>query len=68
MTELTRAYVAATAERHADVSWEVAERVVQLARGIPEFVSVPDTTVAAIPLIAESLGAEPEASPVDIGN
>jgi L,D-transpeptidase ErfK/SrfK len=68
MTELTRAYVAATAERHANVSWEEAERVVQLARGIPEFVSVPDTTVAATPLIAESLGAEPEASPADIGN
>ena len=39
-TELTRLFVAATAERRSEVSWEIAERVMQAARGIPEFVSI----------------------------
>jgi L,D-transpeptidase ErfK/SrfK len=40
VTELTRAYVAATDERRAEVRWDLAERVMLAARGIPEFVAV----------------------------
>jgi L,D-transpeptidase ErfK/SrfK len=39
-TELTRIFVAATEKRRVEVSWESAERVMQAARGIPEFVSI----------------------------
>ena len=39
-TELTRLFVAATEERRAEVSWDSAERVMQAARGVPEFVSI----------------------------
>jgi L,D-transpeptidase ErfK/SrfK len=41
VTELTRAFVAATEERYAEVDWESAETVMHDARGLPEFVSVP---------------------------
>jgi L,D-transpeptidase ErfK/SrfK len=46
LTGLTRAYVAASEERHIDLSWDVAERIAELGRGIPEFVPVAggDTT------------------------
>ena len=58
-TELTRAYVAATAERRAEVSWESAESVMQAARGIPEFVSI-----AAIPAdLPQPLTADNESDP-----
>jgi L,D-transpeptidase ErfK/SrfK len=40
VTELTRLFVAATEARHAEVSWDSAERVMQAARGIPEFISI----------------------------
>jgi L,D-transpeptidase ErfK/SrfK len=40
LTELTRAYVAATQQRRADVRWDLAESVVAAARGVPEFISV----------------------------
>jgi len=40
MTELTRAYVAATEEGQGDgFNWAMAERVVLNSRGVPEFVS-----------------------------
>jgi len=40
MTELTRAYVAATEEGQIDVfDWDMAERIVTTSTGIPEFVS-----------------------------
>jgi L,D-transpeptidase ErfK/SrfK len=39
-TELTRLFVAATAERYSEVDWDSAEQVMQAARGIPKFVSV----------------------------
>jgi len=40
MTELTRAYVAATEEGQGDrFDWESAERIVLNSRGIPEFIS-----------------------------
>jgi len=40
MTELTRAYVAATEEGQGDgFDWEMAEHVVLNSRGVPEFVS-----------------------------
>jgi L,D-transpeptidase ErfK/SrfK len=41
LTSLTRAYVAASEERHIDLHWDAAERIAELGRGIPEF--VPDT-------------------------
>jgi L,D-transpeptidase ErfK/SrfK len=37
LTSLTRAYVAASEERHIDLHWDVAERMAELGRGIPEF-------------------------------
>ena len=40
LTELTRAYVAATESRTADVRWDFAETVLLAARGVPEFISV----------------------------
>ena len=39
-TELTRAYVAATEERSAQVLWDLAEEIAGDARGIPRPVSV----------------------------
>ncbi len=40
MTELTRAYVAATEEGQGDgFDWASAERIVLNSRGIPEFIS-----------------------------
>ena len=42
-TELTRAFVAATKSRRADVRWSYAEELMSMARGIPEIVSVPGT-------------------------
>jgi L,D-transpeptidase ErfK/SrfK len=49
-TELTRAYVAATAERTAQVDWHLAEEIVQLRRGLPAFISTGavEITAAAI--------------------
>jgi L,D-transpeptidase ErfK/SrfK len=47
MTELTRAFVAATSERYAEVDWESAEAVIREARGLPEFVAVPTSTAAS---------------------
>ena len=48
MTELTRAFVAATAEgQGASFDWELAERAAERSRGVPEFVflaSVADRT------------------------
>jgi L,D-transpeptidase ErfK/SrfK len=39
-TELTRIYVAATQEREARMDWLSAERIMQAALGMPEFVSM----------------------------
>jgi L,D-transpeptidase ErfK/SrfK len=39
LTELTRAYVAATQTRRADMRWDLAERVIQSARGLPELIT-----------------------------
>ena len=47
MTELTRAFVAATSERYAEVDWESAEAVIHEARGLPRFVAVPASAAAA---------------------
>jgi len=56
LTELTRAYVAATEVRRADVRWDLAEEVVRAARGVPEFVSI------AVPVaVSDSFAAHPEA-------
>lgn len=54
LTALTRAYVAATEERRADVRWDFAEQVMQEARGVPEFVSVSPVVPAS-----ESFAADP---------
>ncbi len=40
MTEFTRLFVAATEERRSDVNWDLAEKIMREARGIPAFVSV----------------------------
>jgi hypothetical protein len=57
LTELTRAYVAATESRTADVRWDLAETVLMAARGVPEFISV------AVPVpVTESFAAEPESA------
>lgn len=53
-TELTRMFVAATESRRADVRWDAAERVLQAARGIPEFVSAAVITAEPSPLTAEN--------------
>jgi L,D-transpeptidase ErfK/SrfK len=39
-TQLTRAFVAATSERRAEVSWDAAEDVMHEARGIPVAVAI----------------------------
>jgi L,D-transpeptidase ErfK/SrfK len=39
LTELTRAYVAATQTRRADMRWDLAETVIQSARGLPELIT-----------------------------
>jgi len=44
-TALTRAFVAATEERSADVEWMSAEQIMVAGRGIPEFVSKSVSTV-----------------------
>jgi L,D-transpeptidase ErfK/SrfK len=44
LTELTRAYVAATQERRIDVRWDVAESIAAAARGVPEVISVVPVT------------------------
>jgi L,D-transpeptidase ErfK/SrfK len=41
LTELTRAYVAATQTRRADMRWDLAETVIQSARGLPELITTP---------------------------
>ena len=45
-TALTHLFVAATEKRMTRVAWESAERVLQAARGIPEFVSEPEPLAA----------------------
>lgn len=40
VTELTRAFVAATETRYAEVDWDSAEVIIREARGLPEFVSM----------------------------
>jgi len=52
-TELTRLFVAATEDRHSEVEWNSAERVMRDARGIP--VSVSPTGAS----LRQSLAAEP---------
>jgi L,D-transpeptidase ErfK/SrfK len=54
LTELTRAYVAATESRTADVRWDLAETVLMEARGVPEFISV----AVAVP-VTETFAADP---------
>ena len=44
VTELTRAYVAATENRPAQVQWDAAEIAIEAARGIPQFVSIVPVT------------------------
>lgn len=39
LTELTRAYVAATQTRRVDMRWDLAETVIQSARGLPELIT-----------------------------
>ena len=39
LTELTRAYVAATQTRRADMRWDLAETVIRSARGLPELIT-----------------------------
>jgi L,D-transpeptidase ErfK/SrfK len=39
LTELTRAYVAATQARRADMRWDLAETVIQSARGLPQLIT-----------------------------
>jgi L,D-transpeptidase ErfK/SrfK len=58
-TELTRVFVAATAERRVEVSWNAAERVMNEALGVPRFVSVERIDVSGIePLPAPAGGGE----------
>jgi L,D-transpeptidase ErfK/SrfK len=40
LTELTRVYVAATQARRAELRWDLAETVIEAARGVPELISV----------------------------
>jgi L,D-transpeptidase ErfK/SrfK len=40
LTELTRVYVAATRVRRAELRWDLAETVLESARGVPELISV----------------------------
>jgi L,D-transpeptidase ErfK/SrfK len=40
LTELTRVYVAATQVRRAEMRWDLAETVIEFARGVPELISV----------------------------
>lgn len=40
LTELTRVYVAATQARRAELRWDLAETVIESARGVPELISV----------------------------
>jgi L,D-transpeptidase ErfK/SrfK len=57
LTDLTRAYVAATETRKGDVRWDLAEAVATAARGVPELVSV------AVPVpVTESFAADPAAA------
>lgn len=49
MTELTRAFVAATEEQHGELNWDLAEQVVRAARGLPESVSPSVSLRAAAP-------------------
>lgn len=46
LTELTRVLVAATRERTVRVNWQLAERVLLDARGLPVAVSLPQVTAA----------------------
>src|SRR5690606_20826200 len=47
-TELTRAYVAATAERTVEVDWRIAEEIVEGRRGLPAFVSSGAVEISAV--------------------
>lgn len=60
-TELTRAFVAATEGREGPVQfdWRSAERIMQLARGVPEFVSASEAvTREERPLAADLLAQD----------
>lgn len=59
LTALTRVYVAATAERSANVQWPLAERIMYEANGLPQLVSEPESSVEA------SLTAEAETTTGD---
>jgi L,D-transpeptidase ErfK/SrfK len=52
-TELTRIFVAATQERHAQVEWHAAEEVMTEASGVPEFVSIAGTTIDLRPILSQ---------------
>lgn len=54
LTALTRVYVSATEERRAEVQWDLAEEVMQAARGVPQLIS----TIPAAPA-RESFASEP---------
>ena len=47
LTSLTRAYVAASEQRHIDLHWDMAERIAQRGLGIPELVPVGGTSPIA---------------------
>lgn len=64
-TELTRLFVAATNERLVDVQWDRAEHLMQLGRGIPEFVSVAGT-VRNVSSDGIEVGEETAAAPTDL--
>jgi L,D-transpeptidase ErfK/SrfK len=75
-TELTRLFVAATEERHAQVEWGPAEDVMQLARGVPQFVTIAGTVTELLPVeesdeavqnVAEDVPADPSRSGVPAG-
>ena len=52
LTSLMRAYIAATEERRVELDWDAAERVAQFGNGVPEAVSVADSTVSVTAEIA----------------
>jgi len=53
-TSLTRAIVAATAERRVIIDWDTAERVFEEQRGEPTRISVNRWTAPAAPVSASS--------------
>jgi L,D-transpeptidase ErfK/SrfK len=59
-TELTRAYVAATEERGADVDWRLAEEILDLGRGLPAFISTGAAEITAAAIDAEEIAQNVE--------